>query len=163
MKEFELKAEMSEQDRKHMLMELAAKLGLVDYKLDNYEEEFTTMELTFFEGSPEGLTVYIENNVMLQQYGSKKTFVDDGILPEGWHWVINAWPYPDMEQAELDKMKEWTGKFLEMLPKAILVFQDDGSVDYNVNSINPESTRNYTVKANGKDDWMKQFIADEED
>lgn len=119
-----------------------------------------------FRGSAEGLGIAIEPNTIFIPYdsylGKKKNFVELGVVKKGFHYMINPWPYSTMKKEELAEMKKVTSFLIKTLPDAVLVFEDDGSVDYNVNTVTPQHKKNYTVVASSPSEWKEKFSFEED-
>jgi hypothetical protein len=156
MKTTDLKLELSKISRGKILKEIASKLGIEKYKLEHYKDEFSTINVPF-ESSMEGLIIAIENNNLLLAYPGNKSLVDISVLKSGWHFYINPWVYENMPKKALNKMKATIKKALKLLPDAVLIFDDDSSMDYNVNSAIPEHEKNYTCKVSNPNEWLEKF------
>ncbi len=133
-----------------------------DLEIESYGNEMSL--ITFpIENSLEGLIVAIENNNCTTLYpptanNKGKNIVSEGIVEQGWHWVINPWVYTEQQDEEaLVYMRQDVEYLLEVLPKAVLIFEDDGSMNYNPNSIIPEHPKLYMVQYEDENKWKEKF------
>lgn len=118
-----------------------------EYSTDQIQKEFVTVKIKF-EGSPEGLTIGIENakafDIPLKSGGKFLVF-------------INPWPYQDQSEEELKEMKELTQHFLEIFPNASIQIMDDGSWDFNPDSDMKVVKERYVGKGTDPNEWKNQF------
>ena len=114
---------------------------ITDRKLESSAySEGVSIEIQF-ENSPEGLTIGVDNASSLSK-----------------HIFINPWVYEDMMPEEIQDMKRLVNEALELFPQAVLFFEDDGSFDYNPNSIvDYKDDLYYIIKSTDSNEWKRHF------